>query len=73
MWLHQLIYLLVEKAFSLEDKGLSHFIERGVVEVLGGKGSGINHGKTGISAINDVLFCQFHNAAPFSLFSTALF
>jgi hypothetical protein len=35
---------------------LPQLVERGVVEVLGLEGSGINHGKTGIVSADDVLF-----------------
>jgi len=45
------------------DKLLTHLVQGRIVEVVRLEGSGIYHGKTWVSPINDMLFDQLHDAA----------
>src|SRR5712692_10963433 len=48
------------------EKRLTHLVQSSIVEILGFEGSGINHGKTGIVASDNVLFDQLHDSALLS-------
>src|SRR5258708_32329453 len=54
----------VTQIAALKDEGLPYQIIRRVVEVLGSKGSGVNHGKAAVAAADDVLFNQLHRCPP---------
>ena len=66
MRLHAFVDFVVGEIFAFVDEGLSVLVVGRIVEVLRLEGGGIDAGKTGIIALDDVLFCQLHNA-PFHL------
>src|SRR5713101_7607580 len=66
MGLHTPLYFVVVKVLAFVNERLPVLVVGSIVQVLRLESSGINHGETRVFAINDVMFDQLHNAAPFS-------
>src|SRR5262245_1467444 len=52
------------KIDALVDEGLTHLVVRGIVEVLGGEGRGVNGREPRISPLDDVALNQLHQRLP---------
>src|SRR6266567_4884107 len=63
MGLHTAVHLIVVKVDAFMNVGLPYLIQSRIVEVLRFESSGINHGKTRIVALDNMLFNQLHDAA----------